>query len=143
MGSVNSTITDENLAVKNVKLNVTNGTNGNLSVAVCNPVMVDESKNSSVEPAYHNPHYFASQNLLKENPVQEYEEVKVDKSDVDAVARAYQSLNMTTMDYVSLYSVPGKGREGDIVPKIEVCGKFYAVVNKHKTEQDVYTSLAK
>ena len=75
---------------------------GNLSLAVCAPLMVDENKDSSVEPAYHNPHYFESQNLMKENPAQQYEEVKVDESDVDSVARDYQGLSTTTMDYVSV-----------------------------------------
>ena len=129
-GNVNPTMTDANLAVENVNLV------GNLSV-------VDENNDSSAEPAYDNLHYFESQSLMKENPAQQYEEIKPDESDVDTTARDYQSLSMTTMDYVSVYSAPGKGREGDIVPKIEVDGKFYAVVNKDKTEQHVYTSLAK
>ena len=139
-GIANSAIADQNLAVEDVTLSMRDG---NLSVEICDPLMVDENKDSSVEPAYHNPHYFESQKLSNENPGQIYEEVKVDASDGDAVARDYQSLSVTAMDYVSVYSVPGKGREGDVIPKTEVGGKFYAVVNKHKTEQHVYTSLAK
>ena len=138
-GIVNPTMTDGNLAVENVNLSMRDG---NLSLEVYAPLMVDENKGSSVEPAYHNPHYFESQNLMKKNPAQQYE-VKADESGVDTVARDYQSLSMTTTDYVSVYSVPGKGREGDIIPKVKVGGKFYAVVNKDKTEQHVYTSLAK
>ena len=139
-GIVNPTIADANLAVENVNLSRRDGTP---SVAVSDPLVVDENKDSFVEPAYHNPHYFESQKLAKENPAQTYKEVKVDVSDGDTVARDYQSLSMTTMDYVSVYSVAGKGREGDIIPKIEVGGKFYAVINKDKTEQHVYASLAK
>ena len=139
-GIVNPTITNGNLAVEDVNLSMRDG---NLSVEVCAPLMVDENKDSSVEPAYHNPHYFESQNYMKEKPVQQFEEVKADEADVDTVARDYQSLSVTTMGYVSVYSIPGKGREGDIIPKIKVAGKFYAVVNKDKTEQHVYTSLAK
>ena len=141
-GNVNPTITDgnSNLAVEDVNLSMKDG---NLSLPVCAPLMMDKSKDKSVEPVYHNPHYFESQNLVKENPAQQYEEVKVDKSDVDTTSRDYHSLSMTTMDYVSVYSVPTKGRAGDMIPKVEVGGKFYAVVNKDKTEQHVYTSLAK
>ena len=117
---------------------------GNLTVVDTNlQMMADENKDSSVEPAYHNPHYFESQNLLRENPVQSYEEVTLSRSNGDTVASDYQSLSTTTMDYISLYSRPGEGRERDIVPKVEVGGKFYAVVNKDKTEQHIYTSLAK
>ena len=135
-----STTADENLAVENVNLSVRDGT---LSVAVSDPLVVDKSKDSFVEPVYQNPHYFESQKLAKENPAQVYEEVKVDASDVDTVARDYQCLSVTTTDYVSVYSVPERGRAGDIISKIEVDGNFYAVVNKDKTEQHVYTSLAK
>ena len=139
-GSVNLNMTDGNLAVENVNSSMRNG---NLSVEVCAPLMVDENKDSSVEPAYHNSHYFESQNLMKQNPVQQYEEAKADESYVDTTARHYKSLSTTTMDYISVYSVPGKGREGDIIPKIKVEGKFYAVVDKDRTEQHLYTSLAK
>ena len=137
---MNPTITDGNLAVEDVNLSMRDG---NLSLEVCAQLMVDESKDSSVEPTYHNPHYFESQNLMKENPGRTHEEFNVHESDVDTVARDYQGLSVTTTDYVSVYSVPGKGREGDIIPKVEVGGKFYAVVDKDKTEQHVYTSLAK
>ena len=133
VGKANSTVTDGNLSVANV----------NLAVEVSNPVMVDESKDSCTEPAYHNPHYLELQNLIKENPLHNYEEVNVDRSDVDTAARDYQSLNTITMDYVSMYSVPDKGREGEVIPKIEVGGKLYAVVNKNKTEQHIYSPLAK
>ena len=132
-----STTADENLVVENVNLSMRDGT---LSVAVS-----DGNKESSVEPANHNPHDFESQKLAKDSPAQTHEEVRVDVSDHgDAVAIDYQSLSVTAMDYVSVYSVPGKGREGrDIIPKVEVGGKFYTVVKKDKTEQHVYTSLAK
>ena len=139
-GSVNPIMTDGNLAVEDVNLSMRDG---NLPVEVSNQLMVAEDKHSTGEPAYHNPHYCEAQNLMKENLAQQYEEVKVDESDVDTKSSNYQSLSMTTMDYVSVYSVPGKGKEGDIIPKVKVEGKFYAVVNKDKTEQHVYTSLAK
>ena len=80
---------------------------------------------------------------MKEDPTHVYEEVNVGRSNVDTVDRDYQSLSMTTMDYGSLYSIPGKAIWGDVIPKIEAGGKFYAVVDRNKTEQHIYTSLFK
>ena len=117
-------------------------TDGNLSAGDNNQMVKDEKQDSSVELAYHNPHYFDSQNFTKRGPIRSFEGVIANRSH-DTVARNYQSLNTTTMDYVSLYSRPGEGSEGGIIPNIQVGGKFYAVVNKEKIEQHVYTSLAK
>ena len=114
-----------------------------LATADGNLMTVDENKDNVDEPAYQNPHYFDSQYLRKEDPKQDSKEINTDRSNVDTAARDYQRLDTTTMDYISMYATPGKGREGAIVPKIKVEGKFYAVVNKDKTEQHTYTSLTK
>ena len=114
-----------------------------LATADGNLMTVDENKVNVAEPAYQNPHYFDSQYLTKKDPEQDSREINIDRSNVDTATTDYQRLDTTTMDYISMYATPGKGREGDIVPKIEVEGKFYAVVNKDKTEQHMYTSLTK
>ena len=77
----------------------TTPTHENLAVADKNLMMVDENKDGSAEPAYH-------------SPTQNIEEVTQGMSDGDTVAGHYQSLNITTMDYVNLYSRPVKEREG-------------------------------
>ena len=140
MHTLLSIFTDGNPPVENVNLTVTDE---NLAVVNSNLMMVDENKDSSIEPVYYNPDYFKLENLIKENPTEHYEELNADRSDVDTAATDYQSLDASTMEYISLYALPGKGREGDVNPKIEVGGKFYAVVHKDKTEKHVYTSLAK
>ena len=75
--------------------------------------------------------------------MQNNEEVSVDRSDLGPVASAYQILNTSTIEYLSLYSRPRERKEGDAVPEIEVEGEFYAVVDKNKTDQHVYTPLSK
>ena len=116
---------------------------GDLAMADGNLMTVDKNKDNFVEPAYHNPHYFDSQYLMKKDPEKDSREMNADRSNADPVTRDYQRLDTTTMDYISVYARPVKGREGDSVPKIEVEGKFYTVVNKDKTKQHTYTSLTK
>ena len=94
---------------------------GDLAMANGNLIMVDENKdNNSAEPVYHNSHYFDSQYLRKKDLEADSKEINIDRSNVDTVTRDYQRLNTTTMDDVSMYTTPGKRREGDIIPKIEV-----------------------
>ena len=118
-------------------------TDGNLTLAESNLKILDENQYSSVEPTYYNSHYLKPQSFLKETPAQTYAEVGVGASTVDDVARDYQNLNTTTMAYVNLYSTPVKGKDGVVVPRIEVGGNIYAAVDTRKTEKHIYTSLAK
>ena len=118
-------------------------TDGNLTVADSNLKILDENQYSSVQPTYCNPHYLKSRDVLKETPAHTYAELSVGTSTVDAVTRDYQSLNTTTMAHVNLYSTLVKGKDGVVVPRIEVGGNTYAAVDTRKTEQHIYTSLAK
>ena len=118
-------------------------TDGNLAMTDSNLMMVDGNKDSSVNPAYQNSHYLEPQKIMNENPTQDYVEVNADVSDIGTVAKDYQSITTTTTDYVSVYSRPKSGKDGGIIPQINVGGNFYAVVDEHKTEEHMYTSLAK
>ena len=118
-------------------------TDGNLTVEESKLKILDENQYSSVEPTYYNTRYLKSPDILKETPEQCYAEVGVGTSTVDNVAREYQNVNTTTMAQVNLYSTPVKGKGGVVVPTIEVGGNIYAAVDTRKTEQRIYTSLAK
>ena len=127
--------------------------NKKLNAADANLTTLDENQHDSFEPVYYDPLFLESQAYVTKNPTQGCVEVSEGRSDADTIVENYQSLNIATQDYVSLYSGPEKRKnrvivpetkvKGGIVPEIEVEGSTYAVLNGDKTEQNIYTSLDK
>ena len=77
------------------------------------------------EPTYHNLHHYHKKQSPPRNSLQHvYEEAIVDSYESQS-SSVYQSLDKSTIDYLSMYSIPvGEGRGRDNLQTVEIWGSL-------------------